>query len=349
MGWFPQMELRKISCPATPGWYSHPSSDKASVLGKEGPLAQRIRAADYGSAGHRFESYRAHFCFLEAIRKFVKSLFAPHQLRRTILEMAYAGSSNHIACAFSMVEILSTLYRYHLRLGAAPGDPARDILIVSKGHGVMAQYACLFEMGWLKREALENYLKDGTELMGECDAHVPGLEVSSGSLGHGFNVGLGMALAIKRRGEDRQVYVILGDGECDEGSIWEGFLFAAQQKLSNLLVIVDANGFQGLGRTDDILSLRSLHERLAAFGFETWCVGGHDVAALSEAVAQVRASAHSGPRAIIARTIKGYGVSFMQDTNAWHYNVLDEETFAAARREVSVNAREEAEGAGRHP
>jgi transketolase len=212
----------------------------------------------------------------------------------------------------------------------------------------MAQYACLFELGWLKQEALDNYLKDGTALTGECDAHVPGLEVSSGSLGHGFNVGLGMALAIKRRREDRQVYVILGDGECDEGSIWEGLLFAAQQKLSNLLVIVDANGFQGLGRTDDILNLRSLQEKFVAFGFETVTVEGHDVAALNEAMAQLRASARPGPRAIIARTIKGYGVSFMQDSNAWHYNVLDKETFAAAKREVSARAREEANAAG-HP
>ena len=268
----------------------------------------------------------------------MKSSFAPHQLRGTILDMAYAGASNHIACAFSMVEILSVLYRHHLRLGAAPGDPARDILIVSKGHGVMAQYACLYELGWLNKDALENYLKDGTELTGECDAHIPGLEVSSGSLGHGFNVGLGMALAIKRRGEDRRVYTVLGDGECDEGSIWEGLLFAAQQKLSNLLVIVDANGFQGLGRTDDILSLLSLQDKFAAFGFEAVTVDGHDVTALNAAISQLRASSHPGPCAIIARTIKGYGVSFMQDSNAWHYQVLDKETYAAAKREIAAAA-----------
>ncbi len=198
----------------------------------------------------------------------------------------------------------------------------------------MAQYACLRELGWLDDADLENYLKDGTLLTGECDAHVPGLEVSSGSLGHGFNVGLGLALAMKRQGTDRRVYVILGDGECNEGSIWEGLLFAAQQKLSNLLVIVDANGFQGLGRTSDILNLENLQEKFSAFGFETLSVNGHDETALHEAITKLVASSHTGPRAIIARTIKGYGISFMQDSNAWHYKSLTPETYEAALREL---------------
>lgn len=250
--------------------------------------------------------------------------------------MAYVASSNHIACAFSMVEILSVLYRKHLRLGSAPNDPNRDCLIVSKGHAVMAQYACLYELGWLGEDALKNYLKDGTELSGECDAHIPGLEVSSGSLGHGFNVGIGLALAMKRRQADRKVYVILGDGECNEGSIWEGLLFSAQQKLSNLLVIVDANGFQGLGRTEDILNLESLQEKFTAFGFKTLTVNGHDEAALHQAIEELFSQPHEGPRAIIARTIKGYGVSFMQGDNSWHYNCLTQETFEAAKRELEA-------------
>jgi len=251
--------------------------------------------------------------------------------------MAYAASTNHIACAFSMVEMLSVLYRHHLRLGDACNDPSRDCLIVSKGHAVMAQYACLYELGWLEDAALKNYLKDGTELTGECDAHVPGLEVSSGSLGHGFNVGIGMALAMKRQKTDRRVYAILGDGECNEGSIWEGLLFASQQKLSNLLVIVDANGFQGLGRTSSILNLESLEAKFTAFGFETLTVNGHDIIALNEAIAQLVASSHPGPRAIIAQTIKGYGVSFMQDDNAWHYKSLTKETYEAALKEIETS------------
>ncbi len=248
--------------------------------------------------------------------------------------MAYAARTNHIACAFSMVEILSVLYRQHLRLGDGPNDPTRDCLIVSKGHAVMAQYACLHELGWLDDAALENYLQDGTLLTGECDAHVPGLEVSSGSLGHGFNVGLGLALAMKRQGTDRRVYAILGDGECNEGSIWEGLLFAAQQKLSNLLVIVDANGFQGLGRTSAILNLESLQEKFSAFGLETLSVSGHDEEALHEAITRLVASSHPGPRAIIARTIKGHGISFMQGSNTWHYKSLTPETYEAALREL---------------
>src|SRR5271170_6168661 len=147
------------------------------------------------------------------------SRFAPADLRRTILRMAYCGSTVHIACSFSLVEILAVLYRNHLRLGVEPNFPDRDYLILSKGHGVMAQYACLREMGWLSEDDIEKYYSDGTELKGLSDSNVPGLEVNSGSLGHGFAVGAGLAYGAQRRGTDQKVYAILGDGECNEGSI----------------------------------------------------------------------------------------------------------------------------------
>src|SRR5438128_9729941 len=170
--------------------------------------------------------------------------FDPRSLRRTILRMAHAGNSVHIACAFSLVEILAVLYRSFLNVGDGPHDPHHDYLILSKGHGVMAQYACLHELGWLADEEMDNYFHDGTRLKGLSDAHVPGLEVSSGSLGHGLSVGVGLALAAKRRGTRQKCFAIVGDGEINEGPIWEALLFANHFELSNLIVIVDANAYQ---------------------------------------------------------------------------------------------------------
>src|SRR5262249_10187734 len=144
--------------------------------------------------------------------------FEPHRLRQTVLRMSKAGSTVHIACAFSLIEILAVLYRSHLRLGGnGPGSPGRDYLVLSKGHGVMAQYACLRELGWLTEDDVLNYFGNGTVLKGLSDAHVPGLEVSSGSLGHGLSVGVGLALAAKRRRTGQRVYAIVGDGESNEG------------------------------------------------------------------------------------------------------------------------------------
>src|SRR6516162_4434434 len=154
--------------------------------------------------------------------------FEPSRLRRTVLEMAYAGSTVHIACAFSLIEILAVLYRSHLRLGAdGPRSPDRDYLVLSKGHGVMAQYACLYELGWLTDDDVRRYFGDGTRLKGLSDAHVPGLEVSSGSLGHGLSVGVGLALAARRKGTRQRVFAVVGDGEINEGPCWEALLFAA--------------------------------------------------------------------------------------------------------------------------
>jgi transketolase len=262
--------------------------------------------------------------------------FVPANLRRTILGMAHRGSSSHIACAFSLVEILAVLYRQHLRLGDRPNLPERDYFILSKGHGVMAQYACMYEMGWLTDAQIQNYYADGTDLMGESDASVPGLETNSGSLGHGLAVGIGLAYGAMRRKTDQKTYVIIGDGECNEGSIWESLLFAAHFHLSNLLVIVDANGFQGLGATSEILNIQNLEEKFTAFGFETLSVAGHDEAQLDDAITCLVNSTFAGPRAIIARTVKGRGVSFMEGTNAWHYNRLTDETYRAALAELDT-------------
>jgi transketolase len=261
--------------------------------------------------------------------------FDPTRLRRTVVEMAFAGSTVHIACAFSLIEILAVLYRSHLNLGGdGPRSPERDYLVLSKGHGVMAQYACLRELGWLTDEDIHGYFGNGTRLKGLADAHVPGLEVSSGSLGHGLSVGVGLALAAKRKRSGQKCVAIVGDGELNEGAIWEALLFAAHFELSNLLVIVDANGFQAMGSTREVMNLGDLVGKFRAFGYETRAVDGHDEAALDSAIGSLLRLPSTCPRALVAHTIKGKGISFMEDDNRWHYTRLTAETYARALDEL---------------
>jgi transketolase len=257
--------------------------------------------------------------------------FAPARMRRTVLEMAYAGSTVHIACAFSIIELLTVLYRNYLRYpDNEPRAEGRDFLILSKGHGVMAQYACMRELGWLEDSHVQNYFKDGSELKGLSDSRVPGLEVTSGSLGHGFSVGVGIAAGLQRKGTDQIVYAIVGDGELNEGPIWEGALVAAHHKMDNLMLIVDKNGFQAMGTTDDVLALGDLSAKFASFGFETLEVDGHDEAAIDAAIRQLWATGVGKPKALIARTVKGKGVPFMESDNRWHYTRLNAQTYAEA-------------------
>jgi len=257
--------------------------------------------------------------------------FAPARLRRTVLEMAYAGSTVHIACAFSIIELVSVLYRNHLRYpNNDPRAEGRDYLVLSKGHGVMAQYACMHELGWLNDSHIKNYFADGSKLKGLSDSRVVGLEVTSGSLGHGFSVGVGVAMGLKRKGTDQKVYAIVGDGELNEGPIWEGALVAAHHKMDNLMLIVDKNGFQAMGATDDVLALGDLSAKFESFGFETLEVDGHDEATVDAAIRQLWAIGAGKPKALIALTVKGKGVPFMESDNRWHYTRLNAQTYAEA-------------------
>lgn len=257
-------------------------------------------------------------------------------LRKTVLDMAYAGSTVHIGCAFSIIDILAILYRNHLRYpGNNPHAADRDYLVLSKGHGVMAQYACLRELGWLKDEAFSGYFADGSTLKGLSDSQVSGLEVTSGSLGHGFSVGVGMAMGAKLQGTDQKTYALVGDGEINEGPIWEGALFAAHHALKNFMLIVDENGFQAMGSTQDELNLGSIQAKFESFGFEAITIDGHDEAAIDAAINQLWASASKSPKALIAKTVKGKGVPFMENNNIWHYTRLDPETYALALSAVA--------------
>lgn len=264
----------------------------------------------------------------------MKQFNAKH-IRKTILDMAYSGATVHIGCAFSIVELLAVLYRQHLRLDPAdPALPTRDYMVLSKGHGVMAQYACLHELGYLTDDDMGRYFKDGTRLKGLADAHVPGVEVTAGSLGHGLSVATGLALAAKLNKTDQICYALVGDGELNEGAIWEAALFATHFKLDNLVVIVDKNGFQAMGTTDDVIALGNIEEKFRAFGFDAITIDGHDEVAIDEAYSRMKTARNGRPKAIVATSVKGKGVSFMEHNNIWHYTRLTSESHAAAIAEL---------------
>lgn len=263
--------------------------------------------------------------------------FNPKVLREIILDMAYAGSTVHIGCAFSIVEILAILYRDYLRYpNNQANNPNRDYLVLSKGHGVMAQYACMRELGWLTEDAIRNYFSDGSVLMGLSDSRVDGLEVTSGSLGHGLSIGVGLALAAKLTGTDQKTYIVVGDGELNEGAVWEGLMFAAHSELKNLMVIVDENGFQAMGTTDEVISMGDLGAKFRSFGFEALSVDGHSEPALKSAIDTLWSCDSKSPKVLIAKTVKGKGVSFMENNNLWHYTRLTAATYTQAIAEIKI-------------
>lgn len=266
--------------------------------------------------------------------------FDPTNLRKTILRMAFAGSTVHIACAFSLVEIFSVLYSKVLRFPSNdPSGENRDFMVLSKGHGVMAQYSCMFEKEWLSDAQIDQYFSDGSSLSGLADSRVPGIEATTGSLGHGFSVAVGLALGAKLKSSDQRTFVIVGDGEINEGPIWEAAMFASHHKLRNLFLIVDENGFQAMGRTDEIINLTSVEEKFESFGFETVSVDGHDTSALTKSFNDLISSSSDKPKAIIAKTVKGKGVSFMENDNVWHYTRLNQESHQLAMAELEAMER----------
>lgn len=265
--------------------------------------------------------------------------FNATRIRKTILDMAHSGATVHIGCAFSIVELLAVLYRKHLHVVRSdPDSPTRDYMVLSKGHGVMAQYACLQELGWLSEDDIAKYFKDGSRLKGLADAHVPGVEATTGSLGHGLSVATGLALAAKLNKTNQACYALVGDGELNEGTIWEAALFATHFKLDNLIVIVDKNGFQAMGSTDDVLMLGDIESKFRAFGFDAVTIDGHDEAAIDLAYHDMRAANNGRPKVIVANTTKGKGVSFMEHDNIWHYTRLTAGTHSAAIRELGYQA-----------
>jgi transketolase len=256
--------------------------------------------------------------------------FAPiaRRIRRDIIRMAFLSQGPHVGSALSCVDILATLYHGILRL-----DPweNRDIFLLSKAHASMVLYATLVSRGILPEEALDTYYAEGG-LPPHLDLQTGrGVECSAGSLGHAFNMGLGMAAGFKAHGAQRRVFVLLGDGEMQEGSIWEGALFAPRLGLDNVTAIVDYNNLQGYGRPRDICSFEPVADKWAAFGWDVAEVDGHDHGSL---LAALSAEPAGRPRVVIARTIKGKGVSFMEDQLIWHYYVVTQELMTNALLEL---------------
>ena len=256
----------------------------------------------------------------------------PKEIRKEILEMGYKSKASHLGSALSLVEILYTVYFKTANYSKENmTDPERDKIILSKGHGSAALYAVLHKKGILTDEEISSYCMNGGLLPCHIDMHTArGFEASAGALGHGIGIAVGLALADKMNGRSSKVFTIIGDGESQEGSVWEAAELASTLKLKNLTVIVDFNEIQASGFSNQIIDQRNLSERFKAFGFEAFDVNGHDVDALE----RVLKLSSDKPKAVIAHTVKGKGVSFMEGTVQSHYTKLNDELFAQAIKDV---------------
>jgi transketolase len=243
------------------------------------------------------------------------------RIRARIVQMSHAGHAPHLGSALSCVDILTALYGSVANVSPAThADPRRDRVILSKGHAAAALYATLAEFKFFPEEVIQTYAQDGTHLPEQMSPGcIAGIEAATGSLGHGLSLGIGMALAGRIQKQSYRVWVVLSDGECNEGSVWEAAMFAAAQKLGNVTAIVDYNHWQATGRSDEVLELKPLDEKWRAFGWNVQTIDGHDMSAVLAALSP--SEPMDRPRAIVAHTIKGRGVSFMEDDNNWHYRI----------------------------
>ena len=260
-------------------------------------------------------------------------------IRRHGLEMTHLSRGSHIGAIFSLAEIMAVLYTGVLHVNPAdPAMPDRDRLILSKGHAGAAVYAALAERGFFSVEELKTHYANGSRLSGHVSHKgVPGVEFSTGSLGHGLAVGAGMALGAKMDKAPWRTYVILGDGECDEGSVWEAALQAHQYRLDNLIAVVDHNRMQSLDFCEKTIALEPFADKWRDFGWQVQVVDGHDVDALQAAFARAKDNLGGGkPSVIIAETTKGKGVSFMENDILWHYRTPQGEEYDAALKELEA-------------
>ncbi len=260
-------------------------------------------------------------------------------IRRNGLEMTHISHGSHIGSVFSVAEIIAVLYSSVLNVDPRePKKPNRDRLILSKGHAGSAVYAALAETGFFPVEQLKTHYGNGSILSGHVSHKgVPGVEVSTGALGHGLGIGVGMALGAKMDGASWRTYVVLGDGECDEGSVWESALQAAQYRLDRLTAVVDYNHMQSLGTVDETLRLEPFEQKWKDFGWNAVSVDGHDTDALKAAFDRAKENAGSRkPTVILAHTVKGKGVSFMENNILWHYRTPQGEEYEAALKELEA-------------
>ena len=257
-------------------------------------------------------------------------------IRKKIVEIMYRAKAAHISSCLSCTDILTILYFKILRID--PKNPLlanRDRFILSKGHAVAALYIALSKRGFFPEEILDNYYQNGSKLPGHSTlGTVPGIEVSTGSLGHGLPMGAGLALAAKKDGQDYRTFVLMSDGECEIGATWEAALFSSYHKLDNLIGIVDYNKIQAFGRVKDILNIEPLTKKWESFGWEVREVDGHNLFELEKTLLALP-FAKDKPNLLIAHTVKGKGISFIEDNFEWHFKNLTKEEYETALRELS--------------
>lgn len=257
-------------------------------------------------------------------------------IRCNALNCVYKSKSSHIGSGFSCADILTVLYGEWLNVSLGKiKDPDRDRFILSKGHAAAVYYATLAEFGFIPEEWLQSYCQFRSHLGGHVSHHIPGVEFSSGSLGHGLPAGVGMALGAKRANKGYRVVVLMSDGEMNSGSNWETIMMAAGQRLDNLLVIVDKNKLQAMGFTEDIVPLGDLACKFESFGWAAKNIDGHNFKEIEKVLKQFP-FAPEKPSVIIANTIKGKGVSFMENRIEWHYKSPDEDEFKRAMKELTL-------------
>ena len=265
------------------------------------------------------------------------------EIRIDIVRMIAEAGSGHPGGSLSCADILTALY-FGGVMNHDPENPSwegRDRFVLAKGHAAPALYATLAEAGYFPREELMTLRKLGTRLQGHPDCNLcPGVEVSTGSLGQGLSIACGIAAGLKLAGTDQAAITLLGDGECEEGQVWEAAMWAAHQKLDNLIAIVDRNCLQIDGNTADVCDPGDLAAKFTAFGWNAVEVGGHDIKALAEALSAAKADRSGRPHAFIARTIKGKGVSFMENQAGWHGKAPNAEQAAEALSELESAAKE---------
>jgi transketolase len=267
----------------------------------------------------------------------VTSVETARAVRADILRMTNAGRSSHVGSGLSCADILTVLYSRVLDVDPTDPDRAdRDRFVMSKGHAGAALYAVLAEHGFFARDMLAQHYQNGSLLSGHVShIGIPGVELSTGSLGHGLSVAAGMAWRARQRGLGWRAFALLSDGECDEGSVWEAVLFAAHHKLSNLVAVVDYNKLQSLTTTQETLALEPFADKWRSFGWDVTEVDGHDHDRLAAALSVPRGADAGPPRCVLAHTTKGKGVSFMEDRVLWHYRPPSDDELAAALAEVA--------------
>lgn len=262
------------------------------------------------------------------------------ELRVSIIEHSYRTKTPHLGSCLSCIDILVTLYFDIMKIDPIdPKNTLRDRFILSKGHAAPALFQVLALKGFFSKQRLINSSHNGKDFFGEhlpAPSHLPGVEAATGSLGHGLSIGIGMLLAAKIQQLKFKVFVLLGDGECNEGTIWEAALFAAKQELENLVVIIDFNKWQATGRSQNIMQLDPLREKWEAFGWDSYEVNGHDIKSMADVLKEISNNSHKKPTALIAHTIKGKGVSFMENDNNWHYCIPSEENVIMAKKELEI-------------